>query len=145
MFNWSPQFYSHPFRSLYELQLILWQFLLLQKTAFNSYPNKNWKWNCKGENIQIFSSEIILACENESQDLNYGQILNSKCLKSLCHSGSHGLSAIRARRTKSRGPKGLQLEVGARRAPRLLVSNMFQIQNAQDIPNLAQTMVIGGQ
>ena len=33
----------------------------------------------------------------------------------------HGLSARRARRTKSRGPKGLQLEVGARRAPRLLV------------------------
>ena len=35
--------------------------------------------------------------------------------------GSHGLSARRARRTKSRGPKGLQLEVGARKAPRLLV------------------------
>ena len=32
-----------------------------------------------------------------------------------------GLGARRARRTKSRGPKGLQLEVGARRAPRLLV------------------------
>ena len=32
-----------------------------------------------------------------------------------------GLSARRAQRTKSRGPKGLQLEVGARRAPRLLV------------------------
>ena len=32
-----------------------------------------------------------------------------------------GLSARRARRTKSRGSKGLQLEVGARRAPRLLV------------------------
>ena len=31
-----------------------------------------------------------------------------------------GLSARRARRKKSRGPKGLQLEVGARRAPRLL-------------------------
>ena len=42
--------------------------------------------------------------------------------------GSHGLSARRARRTKSRmpegqkaGPKGRQLEVGAQRAPRLLV------------------------
>ena len=34
--------------------------------------------------------------------------------------GSHGLSARRARRTKSRGPKGLRLEVRARRAPRLL-------------------------
>ena len=33
------------------------------------------------------------------------------------------LSARRARRTKSRGPKGLQLEVGARRALRLLVWN----------------------
>ena len=35
-----------------------------------------------------------------------------------------GLSARRARWTKSRGPKGLQLEVGARRAPRLLVCNI---------------------
>ena len=32
------------------------------------------------------------------------------------------LSARRARRMESRGPKGLQLDVGARRAPRLLVS-----------------------
>ena len=39
--------------------------------------------------------------------------------------GSHGLSARRARRTKSRGPKGPQLEVGARRAPRLLVIYMY--------------------
>ena len=31
--------------------------------------------------------------------------------------GSYGLSARRAGRTKSRGPKGLQLEVRARRAP----------------------------
>ena len=37
--------------------------------------------------------------------------------------GSRGLSARRARRTKSRGPKGPQLEVGARRAPTLLVSH----------------------
>ena len=35
--------------------------------------------------------------------------------------GSHGLSARRARRSKSRGPKSLQLEVWVRRAPRLLV------------------------
>ena len=35
---------------------------------------------------------------------------------------SHGLSARRVRRTKSRGAKGLQLEVGAQRAPWLLVS-----------------------
>ena len=39
--------------------------------------------------------------------------------------GSHGLSARRARRTKSKGPKGLQLEVGARRAPKLLVCFIF--------------------
>ena len=39
--------------------------------------------------------------------------------------GSHGLSARRAWRTKSRGPKGLQLEVGAWRAPRLLVMIIF--------------------
>ena len=39
--------------------------------------------------------------------------------------GSHSLSAQRARRTKSRGPKGLQLEVGARRAPKLLVFSYF--------------------
>ena len=41
--------------------------------------------------------------------------------------GSHGLSARRARRTKSRGPKGLQLEVGARRAPRLLFSIILHL------------------
>ena len=35
-----------------------------------------------------------------------------------------GLSARRELRTKSRGPKGLQLEVGARRAPRLLVNTI---------------------
>ena len=31
--------------------------------------------------------------------------------------GSHGLSARRAQRTKSKGPKGLQLEVGSQRGP----------------------------
>ena len=36
-----------------------------------------------------------------------------------------GLSARRAQRMKSRGLKGLQLEVGARRAPRLLVLRIF--------------------
>ena len=70
----------------HELQLILWQFLLLQKTVFNSYSYLNWKWNWKGGNIQIFSSEIILAWENGSQDHNFGQILNSNFLKSLRHS-----------------------------------------------------------
>ena len=35
--------------------------------------------------------------------------------------GSHGLSARRARRMKSRGTKGLQLEVQAQRTPILLV------------------------
>ena len=48
--------------------------------------------------------------------------------------GSHGLCARRARRTKSSrpegpkaGPKGHKLEVGARRAPRLLVRYIFKI------------------
>ena len=41
-----------------------------------------------------------------------------------------GLSAQRARRTKLRGPKGLQLEVGARRAPRLLVAAYFCSHNS---------------
>ena len=47
--------------------------------------------------------------------------------------GSHGLSARRARRTRSMmpegqkaGPKGRQLEVGAQRAPRLLVCYIFE-------------------
>ena len=40
--------------------------------------------------------------------------------------GRHtGLSARRARRTKSGGPKGLQLKVGARKAPRLLVNSIL--------------------
>ena len=41
--------------------------------------------------------------------------------------GSHGLSARRAGRTKSRDPKGLQLEVRAQRAPRLLVGKIIDI------------------
>ena len=39
--------------------------------------------------------------------------------------GSNGLSARRAQRAKSRGPKGLKLEVGAQRAPRFLVLIYF--------------------
>ena len=31
MFNWSPQLYLHPVCCMFELQLILWQFLLLQQ------------------------------------------------------------------------------------------------------------------
>ena len=46
----------------------------------------NWKWNCKGDNIQIFPSEIILACKNGSQGHNFGKILNSQFLKGLRHS-----------------------------------------------------------
>ena len=64
-----------PFRSLIELQLILRQFQLLQQAVFNSYPNIDWKWNCKGENSQLFSSEITLAWENESQGHHFGQSL----------------------------------------------------------------------
>ena len=54
------------------------------------------------------------------------------CDASVCDAtvrGSHGLSAERVRRTKSKrpeepkgGPKGHRLEVGARRAPKLLVT-----------------------
>ena len=36
--------------------------------------------------------------------------------------GSHGLSARRARRMQSRGSKGLQLEVGARRASTSIIN-----------------------
>ena len=50
--------------------------------------------------------------------------------------GSLGLSAQRARRTKSGGPKGLQLEVGARRAPRLLVWNIVVIQASWGVNTL---------
>ena len=53
---------------------------------FNSYPNTNWKWNCKGESLQIFSSEIILAWENGSQVHHFGKFLISKFLKGLAHS-----------------------------------------------------------
>ena len=44
------------------------------------------------------------------------QIVHLECMR-----GSHSLSAQWARRTKSRGPKGLQLEVRPRRVPTLLV------------------------
>ena len=45
-----------------------------------------------------------------------------KCKLSIrCVGQSHGLSARRGQRTKSRGPKGLQVEVGAQGTPRLLV------------------------
>ena len=39
-----------------------------------------------------------------------------------------GAKDAKTRRTKSGGLKGLQLEVGARRAPRLLVSNILHSQ-----------------
>ena len=86
MFNWSSWFHAHPFGSLFELQLICWQFLLPLNTLFNSYPNINWKWNCSGVNSQIFWSEIILAWENGSQGHHFGKFLISKFLKGLMHS-----------------------------------------------------------
>ena len=56
--------------------------------------------------------------------------------------GSHGLSARRARRTKSRrpkgpkgGPKGRRLEVGARRAPKLLVCNHYILEDNPEVGN----------
>ena len=51
-----------------------------------TYPNMNRKWNCEGENTQIFSSEIILAWENVSQGHPNGKFLISKFLKGLTHS-----------------------------------------------------------
>ena len=57
--------------------------------------------------------------------MNMRTICRIWCVR--CLRGSHGLGARRARRTKSRGPKGPQLEVGARRAPRLLVSHILNI------------------
>ena len=59
---------------------------LLQNTVFNSYLNFDWKWNCKGDIIQIFSSEIILVWENGSQGHHFGKFLISKFLKGLMHS-----------------------------------------------------------
>ena len=60
--------------------------------------------------------------------------------------GSHGLSARRARRTKSRrpegpkgGPKDRRLEVGARRAPKLLVN---LIKNMRTRPDQFDVMVM---
>ena len=64
---------------------------LLQKTVFNSYPNSNWKWNCKGDNLQIFSSEIIMAWKNGSQGYHFGKFLISLFLKGLTHSAMEGL------------------------------------------------------
>ena len=59
------------------------------------------------------------------------------CLFKYLH-GSHGLSAWRARRTKSRSPKGLQLEMGARRASRLLVLLYFWYFYVQKSGNVEQ-------
>ena len=57
--------------------------------------------------------------------------------------GSQGLSARRARRTKSSrpegpyaGPKGRQLEVGVRRAPRLLVVFIYLSHMSYTISNV---------
>ena len=55
----------------------------------------------------------------------YGQLFFSKAPYVFMHV-SRGLSARRARRTMSRGPKGLQLEVGPWRGDRLLLHNIAQ-------------------
>ena len=68
---------------------------LLQKTVFNSYPNIDWKWNCKWDNIQIVSSEIILAWENGSQGHHFVKFLISKFLKGLTHSALFWKSEFR--------------------------------------------------
>ena len=48
-----------------------------------------------------------------------------------------GLSAQRAQRAKLRGSKGLQLEIGARRAPRLLVRDKARTPNSVTIKRAA--------
>ena len=58
----------------------------LQPAVFNLYPNKNWKWNCSGANIQLFWSEIIQFQENGSRGHHFGQSLNLPFLKGLTHS-----------------------------------------------------------
>ena len=57
MFNWSPQFYTHLFRSLFELLLILWQFLLLKQLV----PNYRLKVKLQLRTHPKISSEIIPA------------------------------------------------------------------------------------
>ena len=71
--------------------LAIW---LLQETVFNSSPNKNWKWNCKGNNIQIFASEIILAWENGSKGYHFGKYSISKLLKDLTQCAMFCVSMI---------------------------------------------------
>ena len=66
--------------------------------------------------VMVLADVIVLACV----------MVLTRIMSPL--RGSHGLSARRAQRTKSRVPKGLWLEVGARRALRLLVDNIH-IQN----------------
>ena len=63
----------------------------------------------------VYDASVYDATNDASvYDESYGRGITGY----LC--GSRGLSARRVRRTKSRGPKGLQLEVVARRATRLL-------------------------
>ena len=71
MFNWSPQFYTHLFRSLFELLLILWQFLLLKQLV----PNYRLKVKLQLRTHPKISSEIIPAWENGSQSHHIGQSL----------------------------------------------------------------------
>ena len=51
----------------------------------------NWKWNCEGENIQIISSEIILAWENGRQGHDFVEFLISKFLKGLTQSAMYNI------------------------------------------------------
>ena len=89
--------------------------------------------------VTVLSFVILLACV---MVLAYVMVLSVRSVMVLTHvmvlacvmsslRGSHGLSARKGRRMKSRGPKGLQLEVGARRAPRLLVCYIFEKQGVK--------------
>ena len=66
-----PSIYTHLFRSLCELLLILWQFLLLKQLV----PNYRLKVKLQLRTHPKISSEIILAWENGSQSHHIGQSL----------------------------------------------------------------------
>ena len=98
---------------------------------------------CLAECIRYITIYFVLPSDCDIWPADYPPIYLQKSFTTNTHTqslthypiialmrGSHGLSARRARRTLSSrpegpkdGPKGRTLEVGARRAPRLLVIN----------------------
>ena len=113
---------------------ICWQIFLDLSAKSFGFVDKIF-WICRRNLLDLskksfgFVDEIFWICRRNLLDLSkkcfefVGKICQRHYPMTASLHGSHGLSARRARRTKSRGPKGLQLEVGARRAPRLLVAH----------------------